>query len=292
MKKSGGILAVLTIFSFLATPVQKAAAEACANISSFGAVNLVVPTLPPSDTYAVWIRMQSADSSARVLVEVNGSECLELGGELAPNQWVWQTAMRDGQPEHIQLPNRVGNGMRIVGVQAGVRVDRLLVTRPDCVPQDFGENCASPIQLTGGQDEHVELLSPPSDKPVSGKILLTNTPSRLGADLKSVSYAIHGRVLQTSDKPVPFDTTLAENGKYTVNITTTSRGGVITREAAVVEIKNPQNPLSPTVRWLRLNQRSVITALGIVAALLALASLLSAIRALHVRRRQRKFHGF
>lgn len=296
MKRYGGltlvVAAVLVSVSLLAKP-GKAEAAACANTSSYGAVRLTLPDLPRTGDYAVWVRVQSPDATAKVLVEVNQDNCLEVASTtLTPNQWSWVAYRSNGSIGTVDMSSSKNNSLRLIGIQQGVKVDRVVLTKPDCTPEEFGNNCSELTEASLDSNSDVQSVPPPSAQPVSGKVILSNTPTLNQADLASVSYTVNGVTVQTSTGPSPFDTTLVADGKYTVFIETTLNSGKVIRESTVIEVDNPTNPLSPLIRWLRINQRSLLVIVGTAGALLATAILLGLFRRWYLKRRERHFHGF
>lgn len=295
MKKFGGLLIATLVLAGvwnLTTPVP-ADAAACANISTYGAVNLNVPILPKKGDYLVWVRMQSPEATGRVLLEINEARCLEVSGTaLQPNTWVWQGYTEAGQRKLVSFDFVEGNMIKVIGIQAGIKIDRVLLTDPDCTPEDFGNNCAREFEATAAPANNILALPPPSDQPVSGKIKLSNTPFTRLQQLESLRYIAGGRTLQSATTAEPFDTTLLENGKYTVIIETTLDTGEVIHESTVIEIKNPENVLSPVMRWLRQQHKSLIVIALTIGSVLASVFIFMFIRHSYLKRRQRHFHGF
>src|SRR5690606_15699721 len=135
-------------------------------------------------------------------------------------------------------------------------------------------------------------LEPLTDGPVSGKVLLSSTPEQQHAALKELVYTVNGRKLQTSDRAVPFDTTVLENGKYTVYITTRLQDGTVIKESTAVEIKNAENFLTPAIRWIKLHWTSIKLILLVAGVVLAAIVIFRLIIGWLRHRRERSFHGF
>lgn len=286
------IIAGLLLPSFVVFASQPASAAACANTSEFGTSVLQVPKLPSTNDRVLWVRMQAPNESSKVLVEVNEADCLEIGGyEYQPGTWAWQ-AYRDqsGAVVPLSFDSDSDNVVKVIGVSDGVKVDRILITDNSCLPVDFGNNCQNSVSLIEDQ-QAVTALLPPSNDPVSGKVRLSQTPEDNIGELKQVSYTVNGQVVQTSNAPEYFDTTLIGNGKHTVYITTKLADGNEIREMVDLEVKNPQNAFSPIVRWLKLNKHSLLIGLGILISLVLLVvasrKFISGTR----KRRERKFWG-
>ncbi len=290
MKKRGILLAVsLSLFVGGLPSSPTARAAACANVSSFGAVTLQIPELSAHQDQLLWVRVQGA-SGDRLLVEINGSECHELTlQEHSPDTWSWQTLQADGGARLLTFPAAENNFLKLIGLSNGLRVDRVLVTKPDCTPEDFGNNCRmGSVALTSGETPEVTALPAPKE-PLNGFAHLSPTVQNAGDEITALTYTVGGQTLQRETSSKPFDTTLLENGRHTVHITTTLRDGEVIREMVAVDIKNPENPLSPVVRWLKHNRAS-IKAIGVLLLLIAVS--LAVVRMLHHRRRSKRERTF
>lgn len=295
MKKIGGLLTgLLLVTGIIMWPAESAHAAACANVSSFGSVNLTVPNLPNDDSRALWVRIQTVGTEGTLLAEINKEDCLEIKSqEATPDQWSWVAYQSDGRTALVDFPARQGNTIRFYGVTDGLKLDRVLLTEESCIPADFGNNCKDALELgqaTTGDD--VEILTPPSDSPVSGRIMPSPTPLTKQGALSKLEYVVDGKVLQSSADVRPFDTTLIKNGRHTITINTTLNDGSVIRESTVIEVRNAENVLTPLVRWVRLNGSTVRILLGAVGGLLLLGFCILALRNWHRRSRERQFHGF
>jgi hypothetical protein len=295
MKRFGGLISITLIllqFGFLPlTPRVEAAG--CSNVSSFGAVRLYLPDVPTDVNYGLWVRMQASEPEAKVMIEVNQTNCFEItASNFTAGQWYWQSYQVDGAMQPLKFNDVSGNTLRIIGIQAGVKVDKILLAEPSCIPQEFGTNCKNSVEAIGLPNQEVTVLLPPSDEPISGKVSLSVTPQKYGSQLQRLKYVVSSRTVQASDKNVPFDTTLVTNGKHTVLIETTLKDGSIINESTVIEINNPENALSPVIRWIRLNSRPIsLTGLSI-AGIIVMLLVIGGLRGWYLKRRQLHFHGF
>lgn len=287
MKKLGGLIILLG--TLLAVPAGQAQA-ACANVSSFGAVTLKVPELRQLEGQVLWVRLQAPSETVRILAEVNESDCLEAGGAVTPDAWQWHASREGATVKRLVFPKAVGNTIRLIGVQDGVKVDRVLLAEPDCTPQDFGDNCSQSVELTPDTTDVTAL--PPLREPVSGKVELSPTPVLHQAELRELIYRIDNQLLQQSQAPASFDTTLAANGKHTVAIEIVLQDGRRIHETIVIEIENQENFLSPVTRFMRLNRGVLIRVAAAAACLLLIAGLAWLYRHRRRARRERRFRGF
>lgn len=273
---------------FAGSPTARAAA--CANVSSFGSIILQVPDLPNDEDQALWIRMQG-NKDDQVLAEINGTECLEVElKEDTNDQWTWQTYEKGGELQPIPFDKKAGNTIKLIGLNSGLKIDRVLLTAIDCVPQDFGNNCQTGIDLQTGDGDNVTALASP-DGPISGKVELSTTPQANKSDLSELKYSVNGQAIQISNQPAPFDTTLLENGQYTVYITTRLNDGTEIKEMIAVDIRNPENALSPIIRWAKLNKSSIKLVSIAVLGLIVLAVAIKLARNYRKSKRERTFRG-
>lgn len=286
-------LAAAMLTALLMPQSAHAQTSGCTNVSSFGAVKLFLPDTPVNQDFAIWLRVQSPAAQARVLLDVNSSACLDFQAIVpAVDQWSWQAYKQVGNLKPIRFSQSVGNTIQVIGVQAGVKIDKVLLTEPDCVPVDFGANCKSGIEASGVNETGVTSLPPPSSEPVSGKFVVSDTPFRLSGQLLKLQYIVDGRTVQASGVAEPFDTSRIPNGKHTITIETLLRDGTSIREATIIEVDNLENILSPVLRWIKLNQSSLaLTAIAIIGMIILLL-FIGGIRRWYIKRRQLRFHGF
>lgn len=287
MKKLGGLLLISGLVLAGLLPIPRSYAAACANASTYGAVLLDVPELPKTGDYSLWVRLQSPETTGKMLLEVNQTTCIDISSTtLVPNTWTWVASTT-----HHNFSDIDNNTVKVIGIQAGIKFDRVLLTKPGCKPENFGNNCSAGIEAEQTSNG-IQQLPPPSDEPVQGEVILSNTPFSKAGKLKRLTYSAAGRTVQSSAIATPFDTTRLENGKYTVFIETTLTDGKVIRESTVITIENEEKVLSPAMRWVwryESTLRSVGMSVGLAILVLALLGL---VRRWYLRRRERHFHGF
>jgi hypothetical protein len=296
MKRLGGIIGVglMLVQMLIALSPAIVRAENCADTSSYGAARIFLPEVSTRKQYALWVRMQSAQPTATVsLFHEPGDYCYEVTGATpTPNQWFWQPYQLNSATELITFSEDMGNSLLVIGTQDGIKVDKVLLTEPNCVPQDFGNNCKSGIEAISFNQSEVNVLAPPSSGSLSGTVSLSVTPTIVQNSLKELRYVVDGRVLQRFDHVESFDTTLVENGKHTVYIEIDLVGGTRIRESAVIDVENAETFISPLTRWVRLNG-SVIRLAGMVTAgTFATLIVYSWFRSWVLNRRRLHNHGF
>lgn len=291
MNKRGKLILLAGFLSigiyFLGSPSVQAAA--CTNVSSFGAVDLQLPELSNTKDQAVWVRMQG-NLNDRVLVEINETDCYEIKFEHEDSGlWFWQTVLDGQEKKLISFSQHSGNRLKIIGLSGGIKVDRVLITDENCVPQDFGDNCHKGVTATSATEPHdyTAIASPAGE--VSDKLHIS--PTVQNSDIKEVSYTVAGRLIQKDSSAREFDTTLLENGKHTVYITSTLSDGTTVRERISLQVKNPENALTPVVRWLKLHSAS-IRIIALVLLVLAMSMIVAKfVRGAKRSKRERTFRG-
>lgn len=293
MKKLGKLFLIASLLGsgLLIAPAEPVQAAACANVSSFGAVTLQMPEISNINGQAVWVRMQGS-SGDKVLVEINQADCheVELDSDSA-SSWSWQSPMDGASVRRISFPQPAGNSLKIIGLSDGVKVDRVLVTEPNCIPQDFGNNCQKGVSLDADQSGGAEpvALMPPNG-PVSGKLHISPTVKE-NPDLTKLHYSANGKILMREKTAREFDTALLENGKHTVHIMSVLSSGTVVNEMISLEIKNPENALTPVIRWIKLNQSSLQIALLVILSAAAALAVARFIYGVKKSRRERTFRG-
>jgi uncharacterized membrane protein len=296
MKRRGGysvVIALLLVIVGASVFPRSAFASACVDSTKYGAVQLFVPPLQKTGDYQLWVRLQSPTNNAKVRIELNNSECFEVGSTLLkPNTWEWIPYYEKNQLKTTKLTYKEGNIIKIIGVQSAVKVDKVLFTDPSCAPESFGNNCASSYQPAIIKSDDVRQISPPSNDALSGTVVVSSTPFAQEKNLTLVTYSANSKTIQKSTTAKQFDTTLLANGKYTLLIETQLRDGTVIKESTIISVDNPETVLSPLLRWLRLQKSSVIIISASVLVLAILLICLSVIRSNHLKRRERRFHGF
>lgn len=133
-----------------------ASAAACVDpATDYGTVSNLSVNIDTAGTYRIWTRMAASDSSNNTyLLEVDGTNCFEVGGSSVPvysvgsstrfesgtSNWINHTS----SSSTVQLSLAAGShSIELIGNAPDVVVDRLIVTMSTtCVPTGVGNNCA------------------------------------------------------------------------------------------------------------------------------------------------------
>lgn len=226
-------------------------------------------------------------------LQVNDDNCFQVGGEaLDVNSWQWVNTQVDNQGEIVSFDfaSLSGNSLKLVGTKPGVKIDRLLLTKTDCVPVDLGSNCSSDqssLEVGSGANE----IPPISTSPVSGKIIPTPTITAERAEIEKVTYFVGSLEVPAGDD-FSLDTTLLNNGEQRITIKIVKIDGTIVDEATTLTIGNPEDGFSSLWRWARLNKAMLYTGLAIIFALTITTAIWSVVKKTHQKKKHLKFRGF
>lgn len=295
MKKRALLLGVVSICTLFLNHGY-ASAAACTDKEAYGQVSLALPVLPSRGTYTIWTRLQAPDSTHnRYHLEINGRDCFEVGSSASvPGQWVWVSSQSNSPNDKVRydFDHTSDNTVTLIGSDAGVRIDRLLLVKNDCVPENLGNNCHSDtvpisIQATQGATE----VPPTSSGPVSGVIIPSATVSQDASMITKVTY-FSDDTLVPSTKNFGLDTTLLANGSHRISIQITKTDSTITNEVTTLQVNNKQTAFSPVRRYIRLHTRAAVTISSIIGVgLLGVLGLL-AVRHIRLQKRLLTFRGF
>lgn len=239
--------------------------------------------------------MQIPNSAqTRYQLEVNGKSCYQIGSPSLPtNQWVWVSYQNDNLNDKVvyDFENSAGNSVRLIGLDAGVKIDRLMFLQNGCLPEGMGDNCRNEATLITTQNT---TTSNDKSSPVlvTGKIFLSPYVSQESPDIKKLIYFSDGRKVQESAGPKPLDTTLLTNGPHTITTRITGANGITSDTISYVNAANPETSLTPLTRWLRINQHPLAVAGASFGAASMLLLIIWSARSIQLERQRLKAHGF
>ena len=294
MKKRSVLLSVLCLMMIISSR-GRATAE-CNNVSQYGSITLKIPSLPTKGVYNIWTRMQVPDQThSQYQLEINNDQCFEVGGSsIMPNVWTW-VSFKDGDlSSKIRVDfNTVSlNTAKLIGINPGVKIDRLILIKTDCIPVADGSNCQSDAVSTSAVDiAGANQVPPPSTGPVSGIIIPTQTISRSPEAIAKVLYVVDSKQIPTTNG-FGIDTTLLSNGSHQVAMQITNDYGIVTNESTTILVENPVNALSPLKRWIRLNQSTAVKLSSISGGIIVLLAIFLVVRHMRLQKRLLSFRGF
>ncbi len=295
MKKRLFFLSILSLLMVVSSK-QTATASACSSTENYGVLSLSLPELPRSGTYNIWTRMQAPDATHnRYRLEVNGQECYEVGGSsITPGQWVWVSFKGGDLTQKVRhnFEEVKGNKIRLIGSDSGVKVDRLLLVKNDCIPENLGNNCQSDaVPASAVQAEGASEVPPPSSGPVSGIVIPSTSISLKPSLISKVVYFSDGKAVPTAAGN-GIDTTLLSNGSHRVSMHITRTDGTVLNEATTLNVENKQGAFSPLRRYIRLHTQAFIIWSLLLGGLLFVLVILLGIRHIKLQKRLLNFHGF
>jgi hypothetical protein len=257
-----------------------ASAAACSSSGALGSVTLTT-TVPAAGEYYVWVRYQAAAQSAgQFLLEVNGDACFSVGSASVPAQtWLWTNIEANGSPMKYSFADTGQKTVVLYGLQQDVRVDKIMFLGTDeqcstngSVPNGDGTNCdtGSVVGTSGGQTTTPEIVASNPD------------------NVQKIEYYVDGVLIQTTTKPEGFDTTLVDNGSYTLTTKVAYKDGTSAEAVQAITVDNPAEFLGSVKRWARKNALVVRVAF----AGLSLASLIIPGYYIYMRHRHKKLFLF
>ena len=299
MKKSLLIALILTVM-FLNFGVKSVAANACIDESKLGSVKLSIPELNSTGKYNIWTRVQISDAdNNQFLLEVNGNDCFVVGGStLSTGVWQW-VSYYDGNVSNrisYEFSNSKNNTIKLYGKDRGVKIDRVLIVKGDCIPVDLGNNCQSnyvpeeSIQ-TAGAIEVPTIASQDGGVGVGGVVIPSATITQ---ELNSVSKVIY----YSDGSPVPtasnfgLDTTLLTNGLHRISMQITMLDGTVKNEVTTLLVENSPNAFAPLRRFYRFNEKAIKLLGAVSVSILFILIVIIATKNLLLRKRQMTFRGF
>jgi len=294
MKKFFLFLALLGSFHFMGAS-RAAAAAPCVDDGA-GSVLIGLPALPSRGRYTVWSRVQVPDDEhTRYKLEINHDACFMVGGSsITPREWTW-VSFQDGiLTNYVQydFTHVTDNIVRLIGADAGVRVDRLLLVKNDCVPEGLGSNCTTDVVPVAAMDtKGATEVPPPSPGKVSGVVVPSQTVTRKPGSVKRVVYYADGEPMPATPN-FGLDTTLLTNGTHRVTMQITQSNGSVSNEITTLDVENPESAFSPLRRWVRLNTRAAVIISSVNGGALLLAALFFIVRHIRLQKRLLHFHGF
>lgn len=262
---------------------------------NYGSIKLQAPDLPVTGRYNIWTRLQVPDASNnQYRLQVNGNQCFEVGGSsIQAGQWQW-VSFQDGDLSHkvvYDFQKTTGNSLELIGSNPGVKIDRVLLVKSDCIPVGLGENCESAQIAVKASGTGANEVLPPTNGPVSGLVIVSPTVIQNPENIMSVHYFSDTTQLPSSNN-LALDTTLLSNGTHRISMQITKKDGKVVNEVTSIEVANPQSALSPIKRWIRLNQKTAILFSSIIGVALVIFAVYMIVRQIRLNKRLLEFKGF
>jgi len=210
------VVALLTSALLVTVAPRSVSAAACQALGvDHGTVTSTV-TIPETATYQVWSRLKTPNSDYNTyFLEIDGNQCLWVGGPMAANQWVW-IGTKDNSTAKLTVNLTKGvHSLKYIGNDEELRLDRVVFASDlNCVPTGTnGANCDTPSDATSPT---VKLTAPAANSTVSGSVSVTaNASDNVG--VKKVDFYVDS-ILASSDTTAPygftFKTTDVPDGEH------------------------------------------------------------------------------
>ena len=211
---------VIMIAMAMALFVLGSSAEAaCPTLPTTNGTATTTIDVPVDGTYTVWTRIMSPDGIAdTVYLEMDDTDCgISVGGTgLSADTWQWVDYQNGNTGDKVSLTLTAGtHSLVLIGDEAGVKVDRVILLTDSCTPTGTGDNCAGSPDAT---PPTVSVSSPANAAIVGGsQTVIANATD--DDTVTNVDFYIDGS-LAGSDTSAPFeytwDTTTESDGAHTI----------------------------------------------------------------------------
>jgi hypothetical protein len=217
--------------------------------TSYGTVtsNLEVPE---NGTYKLWVRMNAPnDSNNAVQAQIDTGAVVKMGDAGVPaNAWTWVDWKNGDTTNKVSFALNAGSRkVTLTGIEAGVKIDRVLLTNETCAPTDKGDLCALATPPTPTALK-VSVSGITNGSPVTGVIPIKVTADRAITD---VSFR-PDNVWSASDNSSPYefswDTRSVSNGAHALVIRARADGDpgdVYTQTVLNVTVNNATTTTPP-----------------------------------------------
>lgn len=246
---------LLTIVSALLALTHSGGTYAVCGAATYGSVTLSA-SVPKEGEYIVWARYQVPTPAAAALqVEVNNDKCFNIGSTKdTANVWTWTN--NEGSAAAVMRYNFATTGtksIKINGMQVGAKIDKIILigSTEQCstngsVPTGDGTNCDTGAMASGGS-----MITTPE--------IVSQAPVE---NVKQVEYFVDGQLVQVSDKPVGFDTSLVDNGNHILTTKVTYSDNTKAEATQQITVNNPPQRFGSARRWLK-RHKTLVNGIGL-----------------------------
>jgi hypothetical protein len=222
----------------------------CTVPTTLGTATQVV-NLPTGGTYHVWSRIMAPDTTNNsYYVQFDAGCPIDVGdaGSMAANAWTWVDYQDGSTTTHTSTTLTSGNHtVTMIGREAGVKLDRVLLLSDTCVPTGTGANCVDTTAPT------VSLTAPTSGQTVSGStvsLAATAADEAGGSGLSKVDFKIDGAIVNT-DTTSPYqyswNSGTVADGSHTVQAVATDGAGNTTSTTTITVTVSNSDTTNPTI---------------------------------------------
>lgn len=237
------LLASLFALSALAGPFflsGYAAAAACEPIGKdHGTVSTTV-NIPETATYYIWSRMKASGDFDTFFLEIDGNDCIWVGGPQDSNKWNWINFKDHNPDKRISKHMTKGNhSLKIIGNDENVLLDRIaFVSDANCKPTSkTGEECDIPADKKAPS---VEITSPAPNSKIKGiQKVKANASDNVGV-ARVEFFTNSSRRGVDSNSPYEFDlnTTDLQDNEYLLIVKAYDGAGNVSSDSIKVTVDN------------------------------------------------------
>lgn len=239
---------ILLIATVLAVPLiynAKSSAACTIPAQNFG-IATSSTSVPEAGRYRVFVRLMAPDTNSNsVLLDIDGGDCFTVGNNstaIPANAWTWVNYHSGNQSSFMDVDLTAGqHSIRIIGQEAGVKVDRVILTTDlGCPVTSTGDACATPPDTT---PPTVVITSPSENALVSGTVNVnaTATDDVGGSNIASVEFRAGANVIGT-DTSAPYSAQLntanLPGGQNTVVATARDVAGNTASDSVTITVQN------------------------------------------------------
>lgn len=276
------LLASTISASLVSTTITHAAA--CNPSDPVGNVSMTA-NIPDAGEYVVWVRMQVASPTDDVLrLEVNGDTCFRIGSASLPaNTWVWVNYIGTSTTNIMKYTFQSAGEVpvKIFSKSYSVKVDKVLFlgSSESCAsngstPEGDGSNCSSGPATDDGGDGDGGASGGTGSGGGSGSNQgggstqpTVTVPAIVAEDpesIESVEYYVDGELVQKSEGPEGFDTSVLENGEYSLTTKVRFKDGSTGETTENLVVSNPPVRFGGVRRWIYRNRTLIYIVSGTI----------------------------
>ena len=220
---------------------HRAEAAACPVPSTDNGTDTLTMNVPAAATYTLWVRMMVPNAPTNhINVQVDSSTCFNVGGgsALPANTWTWVNYQNGATATPNTIDLAAGSHtVKLIGTDAGVSVDRVLLNSSNCTPTGNGDDCASSDTTA----PTVSLVAPTDGSTATGNVTLSAAASD-ASGIASVQFLVDGSAVNT-DTSSPYsyswNSASASNGSHTITAQATDKASnVATSSSVTVNVNN------------------------------------------------------
>lgn len=246
------------------TPAPVPTPNGCTATSNYGSTTQSI-TVPATGTYKIWGRIMAPDTTNNSYwLDVDSKSCAVMGDSTAipAKAWAW-IGYKDGNAGSPVTMNLTAGAhtFKIIGREAGVKVDRLLALSDQaCIPTGVGNNCTASADATAPT---VAITSPTNGASVKGTVTISAAATDNIAVSKAEFYI--DNTLKSTATAAPFKYTWnsgdAANGAHTISVKAYDAAGNIGATTSSVTVSNgdSQAPSVPAGVTAKANGTNKVT---------------------------------